>query len=156
MWCSRSRLVGNSRSVHRFAHLHILHMHKLTCLYMVSWSSRCNSGRVSPLTASLLVVCCSKSSPRHLWQHSATCTSGLGIWLPLPPGRLLFTPATKLRFTSLSLSFFRQGRRAFFLPGIGVVATTLRRLARPTTLCFIKWSALGLVQTMVQNYPVCP
>ena len=44
---------------------------------------------------------------------------------------------------------------SFFLPGIGDVATTLRHLARPTTLLFIKWPALGLVQTMVQNNKVC-
>ena len=56
---------------------------------------------------------------------------------------------------SLSLSF-SLSLFSFVLPGIGVVATTFRRLARPTTHCIIKWSALGLVQTMVQNYPVCP
>ena len=45
---------------------------------------------------------------------------------------------------------------SFFLPGIGVVSTTLRRKARPTTHCTIEWAALGLVQSMVQKNTVCP
>ena len=45
---------------------------------------------------------------------------------------------------------------SFFLPGIGVVATTLRRKARPTTLWVSEWPALGLLQSAVQNYKVCP
>ena len=53
--------------------------------------------------------------------------------------------ATRIHFVSLSLSLF-------FLPGIGVVSTTLRCLARPT-LYSIEWPALGLIHLVCPQFP---
>ena len=71
----------------------------------------------------------------------------------LPSYPQLFTAVATTR-TSDSLA--RNTTLSLSLPGLGVVVTTLRHLARPTTLLFIKWPALGLVQTMVQNTKICP
>ena len=92
----------------------------------------------------------------HTPQHGK-----LPLWLLFASGdrracsnysaRFVYRSSIRLHFCSGTVQFC-----FFFLPGLGVVATTLRHLARPTTLLFSKWPALGLVQTMVQNNKICP
>ena len=73
------------------------------------------------------------------------CCETVRLVPPRPLPALSGSEPAPLAVSSLSLSL------SFFLPGIGVVATTLRHLAHPTTLLSLSLSSFA--RAMVKGFP---